>query len=562
MTREARTGKHVPTEKFPSPRMMSGQLTVMSIMVGMVPLLCLGTLLYVYYDAAYRDKTRTLLGEQVLRNAQSIDAFLDEKMANLRQQAALASPEELSDPIRLRDRLLGLQNAYQGVFTSLELIDATGRTMAQAGGGASGPDHSGEAWFEQAINSPQHVRGFGSRPANVFLSVRITTPQGLWLLLARLDPRLSEDKSRAFHPGGRGGAFVLDRDGNAPAEASEKTVPLETQRLLAGQVFPEGRPVVLEAMDASGELQWFACAPLKSTGGVLVFHQPRTELLLTLNKARALALAIAILGCFGIVATAMAMARRTEARLRKADFIQQQMQRQVVEAGKLAAIGELAAGIAHEINNPLAIMMENAGWIQDLLTSDDPDSEENKAEILSSLQTIATQGHRCREITHKLLGFARKTETSSRVVQVNPMLEDIAGFARQKARYRGVEIALDLDPEAGDVDGSPTEVQQIILNLVNNAIDATEKGNGQVLLRSVCEKACVAIEVKDNGQGIPAEILPRIFEPFFTTKPAGQGTGLGLAICRDILTRMNGSISVDSAPGQGATFRVRLPLRP
>jgi two-component system NtrC family sensor kinase len=540
--------------------MMSGQLTAMAIMVAVVPLLCLGTLLFVYYDSAYREKTRALLGEQVLRNAQSIDAFLDEKMANLRQQAALGNPEELSDPALLRDRLLGLQNSYQGVFTGLELIDAEGRTISRAGSGAAVADHSGEAWFEQAINSPQHVSGFGSRPANVFLSVRVTSPQGLWLLRARLDPRLAEDKSRAFHPGGRGGAFILDRDGNAPAEAGERTVPQATQRLLAGQVFPEGRPVVVEAVDASGELQWYACAPLRFAGGVLVFHQPRTELLQTLNKARMLALAIALLGCIGIVATALAMARRTEARLRKADFLQQQMQRQVVEAGKLAAIGELAAGIAHEINNPLAIMMENAGWIQDLLTSDDPDSEENKAEIISSLQTIATQGHRCREITHKLLGFARKTDTTSRVVQVNLMLEDIAGFARQKARYRGVEITLALDPEVGEVEGSPTEVQQIILNLVNNAIDATEKDKGQVLLRSMREKDGVVIEVADNGQGIPPDILPRIFEPFFTTKPAGQGTGLGLAICRDILARMNGSINVDSAPGRGATFRVRLPL--
>jgi two-component system NtrC family sensor kinase len=542
--------------------MMSGQLTAMTIMVAVVPLLCLGTLLFVYYDAAYREKTRTLLGAQVLRNAQSIDAFLDEKMANLRQQAAMGTLEELFDPAILRDRLLGLQNAYLGIFTGLELIDAEGRTVARAGSGVTVLDHSAETWFEQALNSPQHVSGLGSRPANVFLSVRLAAPQGLWLLRARLDPRVPEDRSRAFHPGGRGGAFILDRDGNALAEASEKPVPLETQRLLAGQVFPEGRPVVVEAVDTTGELQWFACAPLRSTGGVLVFHQPRTELLQTLNKARLLALAIAILGCIGIVATALAMAKRTEARLRKADFIQQQMQHQVVEAGKLAAIGELAAGIAHEINNPLAIMMENAGWIQDLLTSDDPDSAENKVEIMSSLQTIATQSHRCREITHKLLGFARKTDTTARTVQINPMLEDIAGFARQKARYRGVEISLGLDSGAGDVEGSPTEVQQIILNLVNNAIDATEKDKGQVLLRSVREKDCVVIEVKDNGQGIPAEILPHVFEPFFTTKPTGQGTGLGLAICRDILSRMNGSISVESTPGQGATFRVRLPLHP
>ncbi len=550
----------MPTEKSPSPRMMSGQLTVMTIMVGVVPMICLGTLLYLFHDAAYREKTRALLGEQVLRNAQSIDAFLDEKMANLRQQAAMASIDDLSDPARLRDLLFGLQNAYQGVFTGLELIDSSGRTVARAGGGAIRADHAGEPWFEQAINSPQHVSGLGSRPAGVTLSVRIAAGD-FWLLRAHLDPRLAEDKSRAFHPGGSGGAFILNRNGDVPELDNEKAAPKETLRLLAGQVFPEGRPVVLEAADATGETQWYACAPLKSAGGVLVFHQPRTELLHSLNKARMLAAAIIALGCAGIAATALAMARRTEARLLKAEFMQQQMQRQVVEAGKLAAIGELAAGIAHEINNPLAIMMENAGWIQDLLKTDGPQSAEDMEEIQSSLQTIATQGHRCRDITHKLLSFARKTDNVKQALHVNPLLEDIAGFVRQKAKYRGAEIRLSLDPEAGQIDGSPTELQQIILNLVNNALDALDKDGGLVELRSAREGDSVSIAVQDNGHGIPPDVLPRIFEPFFTTKPEGQGTGLGLSICRDILARMGGTMRVDSPPGRGTTFLVRLPLR-
>ena len=123
-----------------------------------------------------------------------------------------------------------------------------------------------------------------------------------------------------------------------------------------------------------------------------------------------------------------------------------------------------------------------------------------------------------------------------------------------------MEVRLSLDPEAGEVECSATELQQIILNLVNNAIDAIEKDDGLVQLRSFREGNFVCIDVQDNGQGIPADILPRVFEPFFTTKPAGKGTGLGLAICRDIISRMNGTITVDSTPGKGCTFHVRLPL--
>lgn len=277
------------------------------------------------------------------------------------------------------------------------------------------------------------------------------------------------------------------------------------------------------------------------------------------KKLVLLASGIVLFGCAIILVTTLMLARRTKQRLRKAELEMCRMQKHVLDAGKLAAIGELAAGVAHEINNPLAIMMENAGWIQDLLKSEDPLGEENMAEITLSLQTIATQGHRCREITHKLLSFARKADSSASVAHVNSLLEDIAGFARQKAKYRDVEVQLSLDPQAGDVECSPTEIQQIILNLVNNSIDAIEKDSGVVQLKSVREEKFVRIDVRDNGHGIPSHILPDIFEPFFTTKDAGKGTGLGLSICRDILAKMGGSISVESTPGQGCVFHVRLP---
>jgi len=133
---------------------MSGQLTVMTILVAIVPLLCLGTLLYVFYDVSYQEKTSVHLGEQVLRNAQSIDAFLDEKLSNLRQEAGTSTLEDLSNPHLLRERLHSMQNAYQGVFTDLNLVDSSGNIVARAGTSTSLGEKSMEAWFPQAINRP------------------------------------------------------------------------------------------------------------------------------------------------------------------------------------------------------------------------------------------------------------------------------------------------------------------------------------------------------------------------------------------------------------------------
>jgi len=541
------------------PRLMSGQLTALSILVAVVPLLCIATLGYVFYDTAYREQTHALLAEKAMNSVQSLDGFLEEKIANLRQETGSASIAELSDPGHLRARLHSLQNAYQGVFLGLDLVDASGTIIAGTGDEGSMPVPAKESWFAQAISRPQFVSNLALCETYCFLAVRITSDQTAWLLRAHLDPDLIQAKIRLFHPGGTGGAFFLDRQGTYSAASGAEPDSRETILLLARQIFPEGRPVVLEAKDASGQIDLYGCAPLRSTGNILAIRQPKAPLLRPLLKARLLALAIILAGCIGVIITALALAKRTEQRLLKAELDLQQMQKHVMDAGKLAAIGELAAGVAHEINNPLAIMMENAGWIQDLLKSDDPHSQENTEEIFASLQTITTQGHRCREITHKLLSFARKADTTTKVVHINSLLEDIAGFARQKAKYRGVEIRLALDPKAGEVESSPTEIQQIILNLVNNAIDAIEKDNGLVQLRSSHEDSFVRIDVEDNGQGIPEDILPNIFEPFFTTKAAGKGTGLGLSICRDLLSKMGGSISVESTSGQGCVFQVRLP---
>ncbi len=550
---------HAPTENpgIPSPRPMSGQLTVLGILVAILPLLCLGILI-LFHDAAYREKSTTLLSERVLRNAQSLDAFLREKIANLQQEAA-TPVEELSKGSHLRDRLHVLQGSYPGVYLGLELLDAQGKVLARAG--QSGADHADAAWLQLALGRP-FVLGPppSAQSPEFFVTVRITSGRQVWLLRAQLDPGQIEAKMRAFHPGGAGGAFILGPGGEVHGPSSSTTaLSAATISTLGQQIFPENKPVLVESADTAGTMTIHACAPLTTISGILVFHQPKKALLRPLYIARAVAGAVTALGMAGIVVTITAMSRRMQQRLRKAELLQQQMQQQVVEAGKLAAIGEMAAGIAHEINNPLAIMMENAGWIQDLFKSEETNAEDMD-EIQASLRTIVTQGHRCKEITHKLLSFARKTDNTVRVVQINALLEDIAGFARQKAKYSGVTIQTNLGPGVPEINASPTEVQQVILNLVNNAIDAIKRDNGTVRVQSRMDGEFVAIDVADNGEGISEEHLARIFEPFFTTKPQGKGTGLGLAICRDIVVGMGGAISVDSVPGQGSTFHVRLPI--
>jgi len=236
------------------------------------------------------------------------------------------------------------------------------------------------------------------------------------------------------------------------------------------------------------------------------------------------------------------------------------MSDKVIETGRLASIGELAAGIAHEINNPVAIMVEEAGWIEDLLADSAGASGETAVEITRAVKQIRTQGERCKAITHKLLSFARKTDPTARPLDVNQLVEEVVGLMGQKTRYANVRIEQLLSPGLPAVYASPSELQQVLLNLVNNAIDAIGHEGGTVTVSTgLDDDGMVALRVVDTGEGIPEANLERIFDPFFTTKPVGQGTGLGLSICYGIIDKLGGRITVESEVGFGTTFSVYLP---
>jgi two-component system, NtrC family, sensor kinase len=226
----------------------------------------------------------------------------------------------------------------------------------------------------------------------------------------------------------------------------------------------------------------------------------------------------------------------------------------------MGPVGDLAAGIAHEINNPVGIMVEEAGWIDDLLQEVDLPDNESLEELKRALKQIKTQGERCKQITHKLLSFAQRTDPRLRDVQMNELIEGVVASFRSRL-HPGVILDTHYAPALPIISASPSEMQQVLLNLISNAVDAVEPGVGVVTIRTKAEASRAVIEVTDNGHGIPKGQLERIFDPFFTTKAVGKGTGLGLSICYGLVKKHGGDIAVESEPGAGSTFRVRLPLR-
>jgi two-component system, NtrC family, sensor kinase len=269
-------------------------------------------------------------------------------------------------------------------------------------------------------------------------------------------------------------------------------------------------------------------------------------------------------GVFAAFAVAAALlcyfsASRLSGEIAKAHEQKCFLDEQLIQSQKLASIGELSSGIAHEINNPLAIMGQEIEWARHLFDnkSDDPASMD---EIRDSLREIGSQIGRCREITHKLLDFARKKEPLIQSVDVNKLVEDMAKLVEKEAIQNDIAIVRDYKKDLPQVRTDPPLLRQVVLNLLNNAAYAIGR-RGEIRIASyLSENGALDLAVSDTGCGIPKENLARIFDPFFTTKPPGKGTGLGLSLCHGIMVRLGGSITVESEEGKGTTFTIHLPF--
>jgi two-component system, NtrC family, sensor kinase len=234
----------------------------------------------------------------------------------------------------------------------------------------------------------------------------------------------------------------------------------------------------------------------------------------------------------------------------------------LMQSGKMAALGKMAAGIAHEVNNPLAVIKEKVGWLKDLLSEEDISASENFAEFQDAITKIDHHVERAKKVTHRLLGFARRMEPVEEKVDINKTLSDTISFLENDARYKNIEIKTEYSETLPPTLSDSAQIQQVFLNIISNAIDAIGK-DGEIVVKTSCNVSDkeVAVSIHDNGPGIPNESLNRIFDPFFTTKEVGRGTGLGLSISYSIVEKLGGRIMVASEVGQGTVFTIYLPVR-
>jgi two-component system NtrC family sensor kinase len=548
-------------------RSLKRNIRLVVIFVSFIPLIIVSSGILFQLHTIYREKVRVHLETLVKKHKQNIDHFLRERQNDISFLADAYTYEELSDSAQLEGLFRKLQTTYGNVFSDIGVVRSDGAQISYAGPYLlESAQYNDAEWFQAAFQAETFT-------SDVFLGLRgfphfIVTARKFrdgqpWILRATVDFLAFNDVVENIHIGQTGFARIINRSGALQTRTAGRPVPENNADLALfeqADQLAEDQILFGKRNEDSGAELIYVAGLLKNNQWALIFQQDVKDAYRDLNRTRNIAILVFVLGGIAIITMAVVLSKGMIARIAAADQEKEVMNQQIIESGHLVSLGELAAGIAHEINNPVAIMVEEAGWIEDLLEEETFRDSENLEEFKRALVQIRNQGIRARDITHKLLSFARRSDSRIDRVDVNDLIEEVVGLSAQQARYNNVEFDTRLGEDLPAVQVSQTELQQVLFNLINNAIDAMDKQGGTIRVRTWERDRTVHLAVKDDGPGIPEANLHRIFEPFFTTKPVGKGTGLGLSICYGIVKKMGGEIKVESRVGEGTGFEISIPI--
>ena len=536
------------------------RLIALTLLVAFVPLLVLGTTIYWKFAEMYRQRVEEQVRYRASAQAEAVDLFLKERTAILSTMVDTQAYEAVIQETYLSE-LLKIMNQRVGAFLDLGVIDADGLHRAYVGPyDLKGLKYDGQPWFDEVMSKRVYISdlfmGYRRLPHFV-IAVLHQDNHHSWILRATIDPDVLRDLVRNAKVGRTGDAFLVNRAGvyqTRPRFNGEVLWESNIDTSLFG-----GRTTVIQNVNVQQKKILMAGSWLENTDWLLVTTQEVGEELHSLLATRNLDILIIVSGLVLIILATTVITTFTVKKLENAALKTDELNAQLMQTDKLAALGKMAAGIAHEINNPIAVIGEKAGWMRDLLYDEQFQNSENLKEYERSIEKIEEHVERIRKIVHNMLGFARRMEPHLDEVNLNTVLDQTMALLQNHARINSIQIERNLAPDLPIIASDQSQLQQVFLNLINNAIDAIGK-DGTIALTSRRNGKFIEIEIRDDGPGIPKAQLKRIFEPFYTTKQGGRGTGLGLSISHNIIEKMGGRILVDSTEGQGTTFTVCIPM--
>ncbi len=526
--------------------------------VTLVPLIIMGIIDYNLARASFESEALLRMNQLVSNTRRSVSFYLAERKNALDNVVRGNTFQELSVSTHLRLHLADLKRNFAD-FTRLGVYDTQGKPVANTGPDDT-PVSGNEKWQAAGDTRVQITDTFRNRnnEPRFGISAGHGLPSGgYYTLRADLDARALNEILKNLELGEQADVFVVNTTGVLQTPSRYYGDVLEKVQLPLLSFTREIR--VSERKNNRGEAVIIGHADVEGSPFMLMIVQPKSELMkswldthMKLIWILALSILVVIIVIFGVGTYLVDM-------IFKADQERAMIQHRAEHTNQMASIGRLAAGVAHEINNPLAVINEKAGLVKDLFTF----KEEYKGDdrLMLQMDHIIGSVERCAFITKRLLRFARHIDDIQiREIDLKDVIHETLEFLHKEAEYRSITVEMDAPDDIPRIMSDRGKLQQIFLNLINNAFAAmSDGGHLDIRIEKVAEDA-VVVHVGDNGIGISNHNVKRIFEPFFSTKKKKGGTGLGLSISYGLVQELDGRISVESELGQGTTFHITLPL--
>jgi two-component system NtrC family sensor kinase len=539
---------------FPYFRSLWNLVVVALLAAAFLPLLLLGSVIYVYTTGALKDKAVATLRLQVQDHRTVIDQFLSERASDLRLLAANVGFAQLTDGGGLGRAYRSLQQEL-ACFSDLGVIDSEGNHRAYVGPyDLMARNYRDHFWFRPAVEKGIFISdvymGYRQVP-HFIIAVKQQEADGFWILRATVDADFFERFVAASAGDFKAEAYLVNREGMYQTRPRSAGAPMEQSP------FRQIAPFDGIRIEERGE-RIFAMAWQKTVPWVSIVQMNREDIFAGLDRARWICLLTFILGALLIVPTVLFttnnLVRRLESKRRDLRFLDQQLQ----HASRMASSGRLAQGALEDMTDSLANIHSASQWLRELWKQH-PQAQPDPEEITGTLDQIDAEIHRSERAVQRGLDLARPSAGPVCIdLNVHGLIGELLDLMRRELHFKRIRVQRDSPDPAATVCSDPDGLRQVLQNLISNAAAATPDG-GEIEVGARVEVGRLRLTVVDSGPGIPEKDFDKIFEPLYTTRP--EGLGLGLAISRTIVERLGGSITVRNVPGRGAAFTVELPLK-
>ena len=533
---------------------------MLTALSAILPLLAISWFDYNVTLKAVESETLSRTSRTVSNTKRTISAFLAERKSALDFIVHDNRYEDLIDPVRLEIILENLRKSF-GSISDIGVIDGSGQQIAYIGPyPLEGKNYSDQDWFKEVVAKGIFVSdvflGFRNDP-HLIIAISYELPDGsFYILRTSIDTDRLNDQLLALELGAQGNAFIINTEGVLQTQARYHEKVFEKIAIPVPEYSPKTE--AFEYQDPYEGAYILGYAYIPDTPFILMIVKNKKEIMKSWNKTRFEILIFLSIGIFVVLFGVIGFATFFVNNIYIADQRRIKTLHQVEYSNKLASIGRLAAGVAHEINNPLAIINEKSGLIKDIFQLRETYSKDEK--LIGLVDSIHASVARCGAITKQLLSFARHMDFSFQPVDLEKIIREVIGFLGREAEYRNIKISVNVSDDIPQFESDRGKLQQVFLNLLNNAFAALSDGGTINISAILMRNERIRITVEDNGCGIPEKDLKKIFEPFFSTRTKVGGTGLGLSITYSLIQEVGGTVDVNSTIDVGTRFIMILPL--